>query len=223
MALGVAALLASSAAHADFTIAKPKPVPTAKPSENRRPAARKRVAATPKPLVPEVLTGIDPQLMQEVIVQAGMSAKTTFDTAARTALIQIGNAKIGWSANFKDCADEHHCRAMDIYTLWNVPNEVNVCTVWGQDVTKDPLRKAGTPYCYTVQPGDKHLHLKLSSEQYPYAGVERMARAQARDVLQHMVGVWTYHLELLPQAWKLAEQKCPKRTDNCAGGIRIKG
>ena len=222
LALGAAALLASSAAQADFTIAKPKSAPTAKPSKKLRPASRARVTARPTVPVAEVATGIDPTLMQEVIIQAGLTATTTFDAAARTALIQVGKSKIGWSANFKDCTDEHHCRAMDIYTLWTVSNEMNVCTVWGLDVTKDPMRQKGTPYCYVMQAGDKHLHLKLSSDQQPYAGVDRMTRPQARDVLQHMVGVWTYHLELLPQAWKLAEQKCPKRNDNCAGGVRTK-
>ncbi|MEP6867510.1 MAG: hypothetical protein ABJA20_03255 [Novosphingobium sp.] len=221
--VGAAVLLVSTSAHADFTIAKPKPGVTAKPVETKRHAPRARRAGVATPVVSAAVTGIDPALMQEVIVQSGFTAKSSYDGAARTALIQAASNKIGWSANFKNCTDANHCGAMELYTLWTVSNEVNVCTIWGLEITKDPSRKNGLPYCYTVQPGDRHLHLKLSSEQNPYAGVERMARPQARDVLLHMVGVWTYHLELLPQAWKLADQKCPKKSDNCVSSVRPKG
>ncbi|MEP7222689.1 MAG: hypothetical protein ABI673_08495 [Novosphingobium sp.] len=223
-ALGAAVLLASAPAHADFTIAKPKPGATTKPPETRRHAPRPRSASSPKVNVPTMPTGIDPALMVEVITQTGSTAKSSYDPATRTALIQATSKNIGWSTNFKDCTDANHCRVAELYTLWTVSNETNVCTVWGLEITKDPGRHKGLPYCYTLQPpGDRHLHLKLSSEQQPYTGVERMARPQARDVLLHMVGVWNYHLEMLLQAWKLAEQKCPKRNDNCVGGIRIKG
>ncbi len=211
-----AAGLSASPANADFAISKPKEKaqkpaqPRAKGARNARGDGRNSEAARP----PADL-GIDPALMRETIAEARYSATLTRDVEAKTALIQATDGKTGWSVNFADCSDESHCGSLEFYTLWKVTNEANVCTAWRNDVTKDPTRGLGKPFCYTVPALPKQLHLKLSSEQGPYLGMAKLTPAQAKERMQGMIGVWAAHLPMLPQAWKVASSKCPRVSDKC--------
>lgn len=216
------ALLSSAPASADFFIKK-TPKPAATPAKAPQP----RVVRQPRRTRPvenhveeavaaPVPMGIDPALMQQAVTEAQYSAKLVRDPAAKTAVIEVTNGKsAGWSVNFKDCVEDNQCGSMEFYTLWRVANEANVCQVWGTDVAKDPTRNLGKPYCYVVRERDKQLHLKLSSEQMPYLGLDKMAPDQAKERMRGMIGVWSTALTQLPQAWEIAKSKCPKATDKC--------
>ena len=167
------------------------------------------------PPVPRI-TGIDPALMQETVTEANYKATLVRDAAARTAVLQVTDGKTGWSVNFSDCAEENHCRTMEFYTLWRTPNEANVCQVWGSDVTQDPNRTAGKPFCYTVPGLARQFHLKLSTDQAPYLGMDRLPVPEAKERMNGMISIWSQHLGMLPQAWKIARSKCPRATDKCA-------
>jgi hypothetical protein len=202
---------------ADFAISKPKPKPSKpaqKPKNKPNRPSRTDVVETPE-APPPIPTGIDPALMQEVVTEAKYKATLTRDDQARTALIQATDGKSGWSVNFTDCVEESRCGTMEFYILWKVTNEANVCKVWAADVAQDPTRTAGKPYCYTVPTLPKQFHLKLSSEQQPYNGLNKLEREQAKEQMQGMIGVWATALPKLSEAWKIASKKCPRATDRC--------
>jgi hypothetical protein len=210
-------LLSTSPALADFRISKPKPKAAVQVSPDpghrarpvRRPRAPVETAAT------QELAGIDPALMKEAVVAANYGAKLVWNPEDRTAVVQATDNKSGWSVNFSDCSGETRCQSMEFYTRWQVSNEANVCTIWSRDITKDPGRSLGKPFCYTVPRLDRQLHLKLSSDQAPYAGIERLSREQAKQRMETMIRVWSTYLPMLPQAWTVAQQKCPRVGDRC--------
>jgi hypothetical protein len=214
----VSALAAPSTAFADFAISKPKPQQQAKPAHppRNRPVRRPRddtaaIAETPPPPA----TGIDPALMQEAIVGAKYRVTLTRNEAAHTAVLQATDGKSGWSVNFKNCVADNRCGSMEFYTLWRTPNEANVCTVWGRDITKDPTHGRGKPFCYTVPGLERQFHLKLSSDQPPYVGLDKMTPAEAKQRMESMIGVWADYLPRLQQAYAIASGKCPRASDKC--------
>lgn len=227
-ALVALSFLAITPANADFAISKPKAKaqqqPQARPAGQpaqpnrnrpRRPRASDESAGIAEPAVPVPLTGIDPEAMQEAITAAKYQTTLARDPSAHTAVVQATDGKTGWSVNFRDCVADNRCGSMEFYTLWRVANETNVCTVWGRDVTKDPTRGQGRPYCYTVPGLDRQLHLKLSTDQRPYTGMDKMLPAQVRERMDAMISVWAEYLPMLPQAWTIASSKCPRATDKC--------
>jgi len=226
--LAAATLLLASPASADFFIKKAQPkaaTPPTSPPRVRTPPRRPRpsearieeAVAAPAPV------GIDPALMEQAVNEAQYSARLVRDPANKTAVLEVtGDGKSGgWSVNFKDCEQDNQCGAMEFYTLWRVSNEANVCTVWGNDVARDPTRNLGKPFCYVVRDRDKQLHLKLSSEQLPYLGLDKMAPDAAKERMRSMIGVWSTSLTQLPQAWEIAKSKCPKATDRCTNGAVV--
>jgi hypothetical protein len=223
---GLAAGLAASAlalpapASADFFIKKTKPKASASQPQQRQPRNPRRVRQEPRAeevvAAPPTPIGIDPALMEQAVTEARYTAKLIRNPATKTALIEVTNGKSGWSVNFKDCAEENLCGAMEFYTLWRVSNEANVCTVWGNDVAKDPTRNLGKPFCYVVPNLNKQLHLKLSTEQAPYAGLVRLSPDLAKEQMRGMIATWSNAMAQLPQAWQIAVAKCPKVTDKCA-------
>lgn len=215
--VSVSVLLSAAPALADFRIAKPKPkAPVQAAPEQPRNRPVRRPKAPVEAVEARVPTGIDPAMMQEAVIAANYSAKLVLKPAERTAVIEATDNKIGWSVNFSDCAEQTRCQSMEFYALWQVSNEANVCTVWSRDVTKDPTRTQGKPFCYTVPQLGRQLHLKLSSTQPPYAGIERLSPEEAKQTMTSMIRVWSAHLAMLPQAWTVAQQKCPRVGDRCS-------
>lgn len=213
VALGLATTPAP--AFADFSIQKAKPKAKSAP---QRPARARRPRVTeeePAPPPAPAVTGIDPALMQQAVAEANYSAKLVRDPGGQTAVIEVTDGKTGWTVNFKNCVDDSHCGFMELYTLWPVSNEANVCTVWSLDVTKDPSRNLGKPYCYTVPQLTGQLHLKLSSDQGPYLGMDKLTPEQAKERMQGMIGVWQSYLPQLQEAWKIASTKCPRAAMKC--------
>lgn len=222
--LAVSALMLPSPAMADFFIKKNKPKATAPQTTQQRPTraprrtrpseVRQDDAAPPVPLG----GGIDPLLMQQAVVEARYSAQLDRDPATKTAVLQVTNGKSGWSVNFKNCADGAKCGAMEFYTLWRVSNEANVCKVWSSDVARDPSHTLGQPFCYVVPDLARQFHLKLSTEQSPYADLGRLPPEEAKQRMGAMIVTWSSALNELPKAWEIASAKCPRATDNCGTG-----
>jgi hypothetical protein len=203
---------------AGFTIAKPKAKKKANPAHprrNRNEHHQHADEAQPAASEPQAAMGIDPDLMQKTIVEANYSATLTRDEQAHTAVIQALDGKTGWSVNFSRCAEPNRCGVMEFYTLWRVPNEANVCMIWGSEITKDPTRTLGKPFCYTLPGRERQMHLKLTSRQPPYRGIEALAPAEAHDRMREMIGTWTRYLAMLPQAYTIASEKCPRAADRC--------
>jgi hypothetical protein len=219
--ISVSALMLPSPVLADFFIKKTKPKAAAPqpPAQPQRPVRRTRPAEVRNtPSAPSIpTTGIDPALMQQTIVEAKYTANLTRNSAEKTAVLQVTNGKSGWSVNFKNCVADNRCGTMEFYTLWRVSNDANVCTVWGNDVMRDPGRRLGKPYCYTVPDLSRQFHLKLSTDQAPYAGMDRLSPEEAKERMRGMIGVWSSALTQLPQAWEIASTKCPRTTDTCGG------
>lgn len=218
--LSISALVLPAPVMADFFIKKTKPKATANPTAPPRPARpprRPRAPSEPRiePAIVSATTGIDPMLMQQTVTEAQYSANLLPDPETKTAVLEVTNGKSGWSVNFKNCVSETRCGTMEFYTLWRVSNDANVCTVWGNDVTKDPGRTQGKPYCYTVPDLIRQFHLVLSSDQVPYTGMGRLTPEEAKERMRGMIGVWSAALDQLPQAWDIATTKCPRPTDKC--------
>lgn len=225
MAAGLAAsaLMLPSAAMADFFIKKNKPKATAPQTTQQRPARPPRRTKPSEvrqddapPPVP--FAGIDPLLMQQAVIEAKYSAQLDRDPTTKTAVLQVTNGKSGWSVNFKNCADNNKCGAMEFYTLWRVSNEANVCKVWGSDVARDPSRTLGQPFCYVVPDLARQFHLKLSTEQSPYSDLGRLSPEEAKQRMGAMIVTWSEALTQLPKAWEIASAKCPRATDTCGAG-----
>jgi len=214
--LSLLALVASAPVLADFSIPSAKKQVT-KPSTQRpvRRPARPKHAEPEAPAAPAV-TGIDPALMREVLFGANYNVTLDRNPAARSAAIQVTDGKTGWRVTFGDCEEDSKCRTMEFYTLWGVANEANVCTVWNNDVTQDPTHVLGKPFCYTVPNLPRQFHLKLSSDQAPYIGMNRLPPEEARERMNVMIGVWSTYLKRLGEAWTIASAKCPRPTDKCA-------
>jgi hypothetical protein len=188
------------------------PAPPRSP-RRRQPNSESVVVAPPAPPPP---VGIDPALIRETVAEAKYTATLTQDAATKSAVIHVTDGKSGRSLNFNGCTDESHCREMEFYTLWSTPNEANVCSVWGSDITRDPTRMQGKPYCYTLSNLPRQLHLRLSSDQIPYRGMETLDRAAMKTRTVEMIGVWAAYLSRLQEAWKIARTKCPRASDRCA-------
>lgn len=222
--LSVSALVMPAPAMADFFIKKNKPK-AATPNTTPRPVRTpKRPKAEPR--IEEVAvpaSGIDPMLMQQAVVEAKYTAQLNRDLEAKTAVLQVTNGKSGWSVNFKNCAEENRCGTMEFYTLWRVSNEANVCSVWGTDVTRDPSRATGKPYCYVVPSLTRQMHLILSSDQGPYAGIGRLSPEEAKERMRGMIDVWSASLNDLPKAWDIAVTRCPRVSDKCGPAPMAKG
>lgn len=218
--MSVSALVLPSPVQADFFIKKAKPKASANPTTPRAVRPPRRAKQTEARIEQAVTpaTGIDPALMQQTIIEAKYTANLVRDLEAKTAVLEVTNGKSGWSVNFKNCVEENHCGTMEFYTLWRVSNDANVCSVWGTDVAKDPSRTLGKPYCYTVPDLSRQLHLKLSSDQAPYAGLGGLAPEEAKERMRGMIGVWSTALDQLPQAWEIASAKCPRVSDKCPTG-----
>jgi hypothetical protein len=212
-ALLATALIAPAPVLAEFKLSKPQAQPQPRPAQPSRPRPARRPRAEPTAaaeVIPEPVTGIDPALMQEAVVDAKYRVTLERDVAAHTAVLHATDGKSGWSVNFKDCVQENRCGSMEFYTLWRTPNEANVCTAWGRDITKDPTRNLGKPFCYTVPTLERQFHLKLSSEQAPYADIPRIPPPQAKERMQTMIGTWAEYLPKLQQAYVIATGKCPR-------------
>lgn len=213
--LSLLVLALPAPALADFSIpsAKQKVTKPATQRPVRRPA-RPRAAEPEAPTAP-IITGIDPALMREVLYGAQYNVTLDRDPAARSAAIQVTDGKTGWRVSFSNCEEDSKCRTMEFYTLWSVQNEANVCTVWNNDVTKDPTHVLGKPYCYTVPNLPRQFHLKLSSDQAPYIGMNMLTPEAARERMNVMIGVWSTYLKHLSDAWAIASSKCPRPADKC--------
>jgi len=190
--------------------------PRKAPAPQRRVSRPRPVApAAEEPPPPPAPVGIDPELMREAVVEANYKVTYRPNPAAATAVLGVTDGKTGWSVNFSGCTEANRCSTMEFYTLWNVTNEANVCSAWNHAVVRDPNRMEGRPYCYTVASLPRQFHLKLTSSQIPYAGIDRLPREEAKARMSHMIGVWTSHLPRLSEAWTIARSKCPKPADKC--------
>ncbi|MDE8653692.1 hypothetical protein [Novosphingobium album (ex Liu et al. 2023)] len=181
----------------------------------RRAPKKNRTAPAPEPEAPQAPSGIDPAVMKDAIAEAKYTVSLVQEPEAKKAALQVTDGKIGWSVNFSDCVDESHCGTMEFYTLWSVSNEANVCAAWVSDVTKDLNRTQGKPSCYTVASLPKQFHLRLSSNQVPYYGMDKLPPEEAKARMVEMINVWSAHLPMLQEAWKIARIKCPRATDSC--------
>lgn len=219
-ALSAASMLVlPSPATADFFIKKTKPKVSA-PTQPRPPRPPRRNRGTdPRnvPAIPDapVSAGINPLLMQQAVTEAQYTAQLNRDPEAKTAVLQVTNGKSGWSVNFLNCMADDQCGTMEFYTLWRVSNEANVCNVWGSNIARDPSRNLGKPFCYVVPDLARQFHLKLSSDQAPYAGLGRLSADEAKTRMRGMIDLWSTSLDQLPQAWEIASSKCPKASDKC--------
>jgi hypothetical protein len=215
LAVVAAALLLSAPASADFSVSKPKPAkpapkPTAKP---KPPTTRPMGAVKPKPQPQSV--GFDPVMVHEAITAAGLKANLIVNPADGSQRIDGTSGTSAWSVAMKECTSAKSCRLVEYNLAWRVNNDANVCRSWYHYVTDDESGAKGLPACYTVPPSGKEFRLWLSTDQAPYAGIDKAPRAETLERLTNMAKTWNEYVARLPEAREIANKKCPRKKDLC--------
>jgi hypothetical protein len=217
LAFIVATALVPVSANADFSVSKPKPAKTTPVIKSPKHVAKPRrpVVVAPRPQLQPQPLGIDPATVREAILAAGYQTNLSVSPTDGSTRIDVASGTSAWSVFMKECRTPNQCRAIEYGLEWSVPNDANICNSWTHYITQDEGGKAGFPVCTAVPPSGKQLRLSLSSDQGPYAGIDKAPKAEAKDRLISMAKVWTSYVGRLSEARDIANKKCPKKKNSC--------
>jgi hypothetical protein len=215
LAFIVAAALVPVSASADFSVSKPKPAKPTPVIKAPRPVAKPKRPVVVAPRPQPQPSGIDPVMVREAILAAGFQTNLAVSPADGSTRIDVASGTSAWSVFMKECRAPNQCRAIEYGLVWAVPNDANICSSWTHYITQDEGGKAGFPVCVAVPPSGKQLRLSLSSDQGPYAGIDKAPKAEAKERLISMAKVWTSYVGRLGEARDIANKKCPKKKNSC--------